>query len=217
MLKQIAIFGLALGTSVLSRGALIFTIEDPGVQQSSVPGAVTETFDDFDLLSAIGTYSGGSVELADQYGGAGGSPYFFQPAGSSASLTFNSPQTYFGVWWSAGDGGNVLNFYDPLDVLIGSYTVFDISAGLSPGYFGNPNTGENVGEPYVYLNFTGVDGTLIQRVVFDNPGGGGFETDNHSIFDQPIDPPGNALPEGGGTALLLISGLAILRHMRAKR
>jgi len=49
---------LALSAAAMSpaSAALVFTIEAPGVQQSTVPGVVTENFDDGNLSSTIGTY-----------------------------------------------------------------------------------------------------------------------------------------------------------------
>lgn len=196
---------------------LVFTIENPGVQQTTVPGAITENFDDFDITSSpVGVYTGGAIVNADVFGGANGSPYYIQLFQGAATLTFAGPQTYFGVWWSAGDAGNILEFYDPSSALIASYNVGSIIPSLSPEYYGNPNSGGNEVEPYVYLNFTTTGATRLGSVIFRNTLGTGFETDNHSIFDQPIDPPGNPLPEGGATLILLGGGAGLLSILRRR-
>jgi hypothetical protein len=151
---------------------------------------------------------------ANVFGGAGGSgQYDVVGLGvtTQQTLDFNNGKTYFGMWWSAGDVNNKLQFYDVGNNLLGSYVIGDIIPFLSPAYFGNPNSGGNAGEPYVYLNFTTTGGDLIDKVVFTNLNVAGFETDNHAVFDQPITPPGNAIPEPTaaffGLALASVSAL----------
>ena len=120
------------------------------------------------------------------------------------------------MWWSAGDARNQAQFFDATNTLLGSFVIGDIIPFLSPAYFGNPNGGGNAGEAYAYLNFTTTGGDLIDHIAFNQiGGGGGFETDNHSVFDQPITPPGNAIPEP--TTVLFgfaLAGVATLRRRR---
>lgn len=191
-------------------GALVFTIEAPGVQQTTVAGVVTEDFNDGTFASDIGTYSGGTIMAADQFGGAGGTgSYLFATAGSPSTLTLSKPQSYFGVWWSAGDARNSLSIYNQDNVVIGSYVVGDIIPLLGPAYYGNPNSGQNASEPYAYLNFTATGTDYITKVVF---GGSNFESDNHSVTEEritpPGTPPGGAVPETGSS--LALGGLALL-------
>lgn len=202
---------------VPAQAALVFTIEAPGVQQSSVPGVTTENFDDGDLTSAIGTYSGGSVNGANVFGGAGGTGSFlFATSGNPSTLTFSTPQSYFGVWWSAGDAGNSLKVYNQNDVLIGDYVVGSIIPLLSQAYYGNPNGGGNEAEPYAYLNFTATETDFISKVVF---GGSNFESDNHSVTTEritpPGTPPGGSVPDSGST--LAMAGLVLLGLGGARR
>lgn len=204
-----------------AQAALVFTIEAPGVQQSSVPGVTTENFDDGNLTSAIGTYTGGSVFGADVYGGAGGTgSYLFATSGNPSTLTFSTPQSYFGVWWSAGDAGNSLKVYNQNDVLIGDYVVGSIIPLLSAAYYGNPNGGGNAGEPYAYLNFTANGTDFISKVVF---GGSNFESDNHSVTEERITPPGKppgaSVPDSGSTLAMagfVFLGLGGIRRLLRK-
>jgi hypothetical protein len=80
---------------------------------------------------------------------------------------------------------------------VGAFTVGDVIPFLTPAYYSNPNPppGRNPSEPYVYLNFTGTGGTVFDKVVFNNPSNSGFESDNHSVYDQEITPPGTIVPE----------------------
>ncbi len=203
-----------------ARAGLVFTIENPGVQATTVAGASTETFDAVPLgvigtyvsPTIGGTYSGGQVIPHNQYGGAGGTgQYDVVGLGTTVSQTlqFAAPKTYFGLWWSAGDASNKLDFYDPSNALLGSYVIGDIIPFLSSAYLGNPVTGENKGEYYAYLDFTTTAGSQIDRVVFGNVTASGFESDNHSVFDKPITPPGNPIPDSGSTFSLL-AGAAVL-------
>jgi hypothetical protein len=215
---------------------LVFTIENPGVEQSSVPGVTTETFDTAPLTgntigtynSPIGTFSGGIVVAADIYGGAGNSDYYavgveqgITDGSSSATLTLNSPQDYLGLWWSAGDPGNVLSFFDGA-TLIGTYDVGNTLASLPGSYFGNPTPGPNLGgdagEPFAYLNFTTLGTTQITSVQFAETTGGGFEMDNISVLPTPITPPGNPVPDATNSGLLLLIAVGALsccyRHKR---
>jgi hypothetical protein len=212
---------LSLAAFDIAQAGIVFTIEGPGVQSTTVAGAITETFDSLPIAPLAvyvspngGTYSGGGVVAAGVFGGAGGvGNYDLQGAGASTpqTLTFSSDKTYFGMWWSAGDAGNHLEFFDAADVSLGNFAIADIIPFLTPAYRGNPNGGGNPAEYYAYLNFTATGGDLIRKIVFSETTGGGFESDNHSTFDQPIDPPGNAIPEPAtalfGFALMGFAGL----------
>jgi hypothetical protein len=132
-----------------------------------------------------GTYSGDfAVVNADQYGGAGGSgKYLTTPNAGTDTLTLSSGVNYFGLWFSALDAGNQLQFYDKGQLVL-TYNPSDFIAavGACDGtnlYCGNPNTGQDGGEQFAYLNFYDLTGTFDQ-INFTQIGGGGFESDNHS-------------------------------------
>jgi hypothetical protein len=219
--------GAFLFVSSASAG-VVFTIENAKVQASTVAGVITEDFNSFPLgplsgsiLSGAGTLTpGGSVTAPDAFGGSFASKYYavgVQSGHTEATLSFGSPQTYFGMWWPAGDLQNHLEIYDGAS-LLGSYRVGDISAGLPGSYFGNPNNGLDANEPFVYLDFTVTGSSHITSVRFLNDStGSGFEMDNFSIFDKPITPPGhNPMPDGGSTCFML-GGAALLLSLLRKR
>ncbi len=220
---------LALAGSLVSMSAnavIVFTIENPGVQQTTVAGAITETFDSRALgalgtfVSPVGTFVGGTVLAPDVFGGANSTRYDLAAglqSGASSRLDLSTPQKYVGLWWSAGDARNQLEFYDPSLNLLAIFNTSTIIPFLSAGYYGNPNGGGNVGEPYAYLNFTATGSETIGRVVFRQlAGGGAFEIDNVSVFDQPITPPGNSLPEGGPLIPVVAGALGALALVRRK-
>jgi len=213
----------ALAFASMLPASIIFTPEAPGVQQTTVAGAVvTETFDGLPtgLLgaynSAIGTYSaGGAISAATAFGGANQTQYILTGDGSDSSqyqLTFSGLRDYFGLYWAAGDPLNLLSFYSGA-TLQGSFTIGDIVPSLSGAYFSNPNTGENSSEPYAYLNFTATDAaSRFDRVVFQNTAAGtAFETDNHSIVNATT-----VIPEPSSW-LLMAAGLGTVLMLAARR
>jgi len=230
-----AVAALLAATATAAQAGIVFSYEAAGIQQTTVVGAVTETFESagvgaitgagYTSATIGGTYLGGQVINANQYGGAGGSGLYdvvglntSNPALLSQTLTFTAQKTYFGMWWSAGDASNVLEFYNG-STLIDSFTVGSVLSLLGPAYSSNPNPppGQNTGEKYAYLNFTGTAGTTFNVVKFINNSNSGFESDNHSVYDQEITPPGTVVPEPSTYlmgALMLIPVVSGLRKLR---
>jgi hypothetical protein len=221
-LTKIVITAGLMSLAASANAQLAFTIEAPGVQSTSVSGVLTESFDSLSLglwaggSTSVGTFSaGGTVYATDQYGGANGSQ-FMRPVPAPIMLTMPAPQNYFGVWWSAGDPLNFLEFFDGATSL-GVYNVGSIIPFLSPAYYGNPNAplGRNTAEPYAYLNFTTTGTEHITSVKFS---GANFEFDNVSITERKITPPGTVpgVPDGGSTLGLLAAGIAAVAALKRK-
>src|SRR5829696_5591185 len=78
----VALAGALWSTS--ANAIIVFTIENAGVQQTSVAGALTETFNSVGLGPLVpypspnipGTFVGGAISTANQYGGANGSQFY---------------------------------------------------------------------------------------------------------------------------------------------
>jgi hypothetical protein len=149
--------------------ALVVTLEQPGVQQSSLfsnPAAFgatnvsVETFNElfsgfrstsfpFAQNATLGSYDHGQIQKADAFGGAGGTGNYLtvnqtiKAASNPTTLTFIAPQRYFGMWWSAGDPNNVLKFFSG-STLLETFTTADVVNFINKqpnksAYNGNPN------------------------------------------------------------------------------
>lgn len=210
-----------------SASSVVVSVEAPGVQQSSVSGVLTETFDSLSLgskttiASAIGTYSatapGGMIVAPNAFGGSYETQYLAVGAQSSpttvVTLDLAGPSTYFGFFLGAIDNQNRIDIYDGATLLstIDRASILPMLGGNS-AYYGNPNNGQNTGEPYVYINVAANSGSF-NRVVFRNIGTGtGLETDNHSVRAVP-EPSSLAI---AGLGLLSASGLAFPKRLRAR-
>ncbi len=200
---------LAAIASPASAG-LTLTFENAGVQSSLVSGITTENFDAFANGGitgpiAVGTLStlsgaGGTISLANQYGGAGGTGKYINAPAIGApgkiQLSLSGAQSYFGFWWSAADSGNLIRFYNGAS-LLGSFNAATTLSSLGAAYDGNPNSGLNVAQKYAYLNIFGTSGTTFDRIEFENiNSGSGLELDNFSVRATAVPPTGTEIPGG---------------------
>ena len=177
-----------------------------GVETSSVVNSSIFTFDTFPTSkvstnvtipidnATTATVNKVYVLAANEYGGAAdalhpnGSAFPVQSNGGegnvvTSTLTLNNPINYFGLWWSAGDVGNYLYFYNGTNLLAELNTAYLKSViSSAPAYFGNPDPGSNHGkdssEPFAFVNFFDVGGLGITSLVLSNPASSGFESDN---------------------------------------
>lgn len=151
------------------------------------------------------------VHSPSVYGGAYGGSYAVigSPTGSadiwSSTLTFDSPVSHFGFWWSAADPGNHLTLYSGNQIILSmnDNTLIQALGSCAGGnnlYCGNPNNGQDKKELFVYVNIYGSD---ITSAKFSQTQWGGFEFDR-LLYNT--DPP-TATPEPATWALL---GLGLL-------
>jgi hypothetical protein len=213
----------ALSLSLISSApaAVVITFaEKPGEVNTPLVGTDVFTFDNVKTgmqtdvsWKGVGSFDQLFIKKADIYGGA---PSEFSPKGSlysvqgvgtkvlSSTLTLDEASSYFGLWWSAGDAQNVLQFYNR-DALVAEFTTASLLAPLPKDYYGNPiNTSWNRGEPYAFINFYGDADTSWDRIVLRNNGSSGFESDNYTTrvaaWDPMID---GALP---GVPVAIVEG-----------
>jgi len=187
----------------------------------------TETFDswngggfttDFGTGGLItGVYAGSFLSYAaDQYGGAGGTgryPELFSGGPYSVTLSAGSGVpgvNYFGLWLSALDAGNSIQFYEN-GTLVYSFMPADLiglvgaCTGSNP-FCGNPSVnfnGQDAGEQFAYLNFYDLNG-YFNQIVFSESGGGGLESDDHTVAYRPAPEPGSVALFGAGGILLAL-------------
>ena len=121
---MLALVALSAGAVSASADTITASYLTAGTQTASATSNV-ETFDSasyngssytttFGGSSYVGTYTGSlQILSANQYGGAGGTgQYAAAAAGTSYTLTLNRGANFFGLWFSALDSGNVLQFYN---------------------------------------------------------------------------------------------------------
>ncbi len=184
-----------------AQAATMITIaENPNTYNSSLLNTSVYNFDSLNTglnrgvnWEGVGTFDQLYVLKANQYGGAPsdsspkGSPYSVQGVGSPVKqtvLTLDTPSSYFGVFWSAGDAANRMSFYNGKE-LVAEFTTANLMNLLPKEYYGNPlDRRLNPGEPYGFINFYGDSATSWDQVVFSNTSSSGFESDNYTSRQQ---------------------------------
>lgn len=190
-----------------------FNSQTPGT------GLITPFVTNFNGSPYTGTYTGNLVwQAADEFGGAGGTGVYPDIFSGSYSVTISPSVNYFGLWFSALDLGNQLQFYNG-STLLYTFTPADFIhlVGACPGtaFCGNPNPdflGEDGSQQYAYLNFYDQSG-MFNKVVFSELNGlGGFESDNHAVAVLDHNPGGTPItgtPEPATAGLLACAGLTL--------
>ena len=243
---SLALIGICSLASHVAQAGLIESFEAPGVTQSSVSNTEVVTFNGLTPQYASGyttsemftfpnltvNYSGDFFILPPgQYGGAPqpgnvakDTEYLGVHSGEAVTMTFSTPQAYFGLWFSAADKLNDLAFYSG-NKLIASITGTGPVLGVLPSsYKGNPTQefkGSNAGEKYVFINFSAqTSADKFDKIVLSNASGGTiFESDNHTFSaDIPIAIPGTSVvSEPTSVALLGFGAMCLLVNAYRRR
>jgi len=170
-----------------------------------------------------GDYTGSLTRSSNYtYGGAGGSGYYPTVSNSSYTLTLTTSGSvpgvnYFGLWFSALDNGNELQFYEDSTLLYTfTPTTFRTLVGACPGsaFCGNPNNGDDSGEQFAFLSFF-YEGGYFDKIVFTETSTAGFESDNHTVaYLNPPVPSGTVIdggaPEPGSITLATLGAAALM-------
>ncbi|MCC5608702.1 hypothetical protein LC612_18380 [Nostoc sp. CHAB 5834] len=258
LIKSAIASGVVLSLATITRPAMAasftISIENAGVQNaqsSNLDNARVQNFDaETKGYSAagfqwtnVGSYTNTLIVDKDQYGGANGTGKYFdvdsnrsgkdkdgKPNQTVSTLKLTTAQSYFGLWWSAGDNNNVLEFYSKGN-LVEKITTADVVSYIAKlpnkaSYYSNPNSafkGQNSGEPYAFINFYDVAGTF-DEVKFTNIGGTGFESDNHTVATNYKSITGNvirAVPESssvlGVFAIGFVGAASVLTRQVKKK
>lgn len=180
----------------LNASSIVTYAENPDAVNSTLSGTSVFDFNSLPLgldtgvkWSGVGSFDRLYILKPDTYGGAAdashpkGTDYSVQGVGTSVrstTLSLNSPSSYFGFWWSAGDPSNVLDFYNG-NTLVQEFTTKSLMSVLPSEYFGNPrNRNLDSSEPFAFINFFGDSKTSWDRIVLTNSSGSGFESDNYT-------------------------------------
>lgn len=175
-----------------------------------------------------GTGTNCVYQVPDQFGGAVNGPTNGTPitqptstdlpgtnsvalgADTRTTVTFGSPQTYIGFWYSAGDANSSISFYNGstlvgefstkilmtmLNNFSGSVTTLNGATVPTVRYAGNQRfvTTQNATEPYSYVNIIPSDGLTFTSMTMTQVGSGTrFELDNLvSAESKPVNLPGD--------------------------
>lgn len=217
-LRPVSVPSLLLGAASLwaATGAgaqtLGLYLSPAGEQTSTRAGAVVEPFTGAVApIAASGTLANGTwsgatagvtLRAADRFGGADGAgTYLGIASGDQLTVTLTGERKYVGFWWSAGNDGNTIEFYDDTNTLLAQFTTNTLTALLGGGgsitaidgspyakvdYFGNPNPwpNRNLPQPYGYVNLV-LEGASVnfKTIVIRQTDTGGFELDNLAVAD----------------------------------
>lgn len=196
---------LLLSFSTCAFSSVVVSYSPHGVENTDVAGASITAFNMVtnqtltSAAAAFATYNRLFVLGADQYGGASRTTYGVvgDPTGKAnvqaASVTFAKPVSYVGFWWSAADPHNVFTLYSGNTAVLTmtNQTLMNAlgTCGGGNAYCGNPNTRQDMGELFVYVNFWGKNGTSFTSAKFQQLNAdGGFEFDNLALAGDPPSP-----------------------------
>ncbi len=214
-IAAIALAGLA---TTAANAVTIITVEAAGVQNTTVTLARSGV-EDFAGPAGTGvtltTNFGGSpytgvysahdeIATGTIYGGAGGSGFFALAHGIVTINVSGAPANYFGLWASAIDANNAIEFWRG-GVLIDH--IQPLAMGLTGTYLGNPNQtflGKDRNEAFAFINYHVLGGFDQVRLVQNFAGM--FEADNNTI---------GFIPEPASW-LLLVAGFGLV-GMRLRR
>ncbi|HEY3897487.1 MAG TPA: hypothetical protein VGM54_02685 [Chthoniobacter sp.] len=205
IISSLAGAALLAAPQIHAQGSVVVTLaENPGQETSTLTGTQVETFNNLPLgvdnnvnWAGVGTFNQLYIKNADQYGGAtdpthpNGSEYAVEGEGtvvSTTTLTLSENTGYFGLWWSAGDPSNVLDFYNN-NTLVAQFTTASLLGSLTSAYDGNPrNRSLDSSEPFAFINFYGSAGTTWNKIVMTNDSSSGFEADNFTVRQSTYNP-----------------------------
>jgi hypothetical protein len=141
-------------------------------------------------------------------------------AGNDLTIQLEKTLNYFGIDWGAAHEANTFTFFKG-DKLVKAFTTADIEAAGGFALYSALHPGGPAGQPgqgngYVHF-YSESNEDNFDRIVIQQLGGGGFESDNHSfrVGTGKFDP--QAVPEPGVAFGLLGLGGLLLRKRKAAK
>jgi hypothetical protein len=174
----------------------------------ALPSGVTLNLDNAQIVtgSAVDIYAApyfsanqGALLHESPADGPDATPYLSVEGAGTATFTFSTPQTYFGLLWGSVDDYNALSFYDASGDLIATLGGSAIDAGAN---------GDQGADGTYYVNV--LSDTAFTSVVASSSQNA-FEFDDVA-YDPPPSPAG--IPEPGSLAVLgaALVGFWLLRR-----
>lgn len=178
---------------VTPTGITVAFVTDAGAVQGASSGKYAAPF----LSNGNGTLFGDASDGADTttYLTSGSAD---NNANAQVSLTFASPQRYFGLLWGSVDNYNTLDFFSG-GVNVASFTGDDVSNSAGLGNCSAGNQGA-LGTCYVNINF--LTGSFDKVVAHSSLYA--FEFDNVAFSTNPI-----GVPEPGAAGIFLLGLLLV--------
>ncbi|MEM9276034.1 MAG: hypothetical protein AAGA80_24200 [Cyanobacteria bacterium P01_F01_bin.143] len=205
LIKQITIAVTSYLIATTPVQAFTVTIEDAKIQSKPITDELfvvdfnditidsTDSFSRVDGINSSTYNYGGDLKIRETnvYGGADNS-YYIEPAYNTPTafnIKTDQKQKYFGFWWSAGDGSNVITFLNNGEVVktFNTQDVTDTLSGLSNGtdYYCNPTplfSDEICTEPYAFINFFFEGTEAYDQIIIESTADvSNFESDNHTF------------------------------------
>jgi len=183
--------------------SMLVTVEPVGVYNSTLNNVSVDSFSGYAIPAAgttvdyknqtwmngktpIGIIDHFSLEANNLDGGTPNTsviPFQSTLHYSTTTLSLNSPSSYFGLYWSAADRYNNLSFYNG-NQLVGTVSTASLMSLLPKSYFGNPDpvfAHKDTSEDFAFVNFFASSSETFNKVVFQNTGTSGFESQDWTV------------------------------------
>jgi len=200
--------------AIAARSTVFVTYGQPGATASTFGGVSTYSFDNLPqgidtgaTWTGVGSFNTLDILSADAKGGASNSQYMADGLNGvqQTTLTLNTASSYFGLWLSAANSSEVIDFYSKTGSLLAEFTTANLLKALPSTYYGNPGSGADATQPFAYVNFLATSDIAWSSIVLRNSTADGtFQGDNFASRVAAYNPtPDGAMP---GTEFETIHG-----------
>lgn len=173
-----------------AQASVLVTASGAGVQNTSVGGTTTVTFE-----NGCAGYAGCSnvdIRLGSQWDSAtpagDNTHYSTVTGGKTSTFSIGSAADYFGLYWGSLDSYNYISF------LLNGNLVSSFSGSQIPSLVANGNQQANYSNRYINFFFTNSSFDTVKFYSASNS----FETDNHAFRKSSVPEPMNIILMGLG-------------------